>query len=191
MMDLNEIVKILEKMLSARRFNHSIKVMEASIHLAEKYGEDVGKAGLAGLIHDCAKDLNKSDIIPMCQKYGIIVDEISSLQPELLHGQIGAHMARELFGIECPRILNAIADHTMGKPGMDKLSSIIFVADYIEDSRDYYGIDEIRKAADESLEKAIVAGSDNTIRHILAKGHRLHPQIVGTRNWALQLIMKS
>lgn len=186
MMELNEIIKELEKMLSARRFNHSLKVMEASIRLAEKYGEDAEMAALAGLVHDCAKDLKKDAILPACKKYGIIVDEITSSQPVLLHGQIGAHMARELFGIECHRILDAIADHTMGRPGMDKLSSIVFIADYIEDCRDYEGVDKIREAARESLEKAIVAGVDNTITHILAKGRLLHPQTVATRNWALQ-----
>ncbi len=185
-MELNEIIKKLEIILSPGRFNHSLEVMKASIRLAEKYGEDAEKAALAGLVHDCAKDMRKDDILPACKKYGIIVDEITASRPELLHGQIGSHMAAELFGIECPGILAAIADHTMGRPGMDKLSSIVFIADYIEDSRDYKGVDVIREAAKESLEKAIVAGIDNTIRHILDKGRFLHSQTVATRNWALR-----
>lgn len=186
MMELNEIIKKLEQILTAGRLNHSLEVMKASIRLAEKYGEDVEKAALAGLVHDCAKNMRKDAILPACKKYGIIVDEITATRPELLHGQIGAHMAAEMFGIECPGILAAIADHTMGRPGMDKLSSIIFIADYIEDSRDYEGVEAIREAAGESMEKAIVAGIDSTIRHILNKGHLLHPQTVATRNWALE-----
>jgi HD superfamily phosphohydrolase YqeK len=69
---------------------------------------------------------------------------------------------------------------------MDKLSSIIFIADYIEENRDYPGVEDIRAAAEESLEKAIIAGIDNTIRHVLDKGRLLHPQTVDTRNWALE-----
>lgn len=186
MMELNEIIKKLEETLSPRRFNHSLEVMKSSIRLAEKYGEDVEKAALAGLVHDCAKNLDKDAILAACKKYGIIVDEISERWPRLLHGQIGAHVAEDLFGIECPRILAAIADHTMGKPGMDRLSSIVFVADYIEESRDFDEIDIIRAAAEESLERAIVAGLDSTIRHILKKGRMLHPQTIATRNWALR-----
>lgn len=185
-MELNEIIKRLEKMLTAGRFNHSLGVMKSSIWLAEKYGEDLEKAALAGLVHDCAKNLEKDAILPACKKYGIIVDDITASRPELLHGQIGAHMAQELFGIECPGILAAIADHTMGRPGMDKLSSIVFVADYIEAGRNFIEVDIIRKAAEESLEKAIVAGIDSTIRHILTRGRMLHPQTVATRNWALK-----
>jgi predicted HD superfamily hydrolase involved in NAD metabolism len=190
MMELNEIIKRLEKMLPAGRFNHSLEVMKSSIRLAEKYGEDVEKAALAGLVHDCAKNLGKDDILNACRKYGIIVDEITSSAPALLHGQVGAHVAQELFGIDDPEILDAIADHTMGRPGMNKLSSIVFIADYIEDTRDFDEVDIIRAAAEESLEKAIVAGIDSTIRHILIKGRMLHPQTIATRNWALKQLSK-
>ena len=74
----------------------------------------------------------------------------------------------------------------MGSEGMDKLCSVIFIADYIEAGRNYPGVEKIRTAAEESLEKAIVAGIDNTIVHILKKGGLLHPQTIATRNWALK-----
>ena len=95
-------------------------------------------------------------------------------------------MAQELLGIDDPQILAAIAEHTLGRPGMDKISSIVFIADYIEAGRNFEGIEEIRKAADESLEKAIVAGIDSTIVHVLKKGQPLHPRSILTRNWALE-----
>ncbi len=186
MMTFNEITTQLQQMLSPRRFSHSLKVMEASIKLAEKYGEDVEKAAIAGLVHDCAKNIKSEDIFVLCDKYSIIVDDIMKKEPTLLHGMIGSFLARELFGIEDPSILGAIADHTMGRAGMDTLGSILFVADYIEDTRDFDGVEEIREAAKESLEKAILKGIDITIRHILKKGTLLHPQTVATRNWALE-----
>jgi predicted HD superfamily hydrolase involved in NAD metabolism len=186
MMTINEITAQLKKMLSPRRFTHSLKVMEASIKLAEKYGEDVEKAALAGLVHDCAKNLKSKDILILCDKYGIIVDDIMREDTALLHGMVGSHLARELFGIEDSRILAAIADHTMGRAGMDTLGRILFVADYIEETRDFEGVEEIREAAKESLEKAILKGVDITILHVLKKGGLLHPQTIATRNWALE-----
>lgn len=185
-MTLDKIIVQLEKMLSPRRFSHSLKVMEASIKLAEKYGEDVEKAALAGLVHDCAKNIKSEDILSLCDKYGIIVDDIMRKDTALLHGMVGSYLARELFGIDDQRILSAIADHTMGRTGMDTLSKILFVADYIEESRDYDGVEEIREAAEESLEKAIYKGIDTTIIHILKKGGLLHPQTIATRNWVLE-----
>lgn len=191
MMNINEIKDRLQQLLSPKRFEHSIHVMEASRMLAEKYGEDVDKAVLAGLIHDCARDLNKTETFALCSKYGIITDNIMQDQPELLHGMIGSYLARDLFGVDCPRILTAVAEHTMGKEDMDKLCSIVFIADYIEAGRNYPGVETIRKAADESLEKAVVAGLDNTIGYILDKGGLLHPQTVITRNWALEQLLEN
>lgn len=185
-MNINEIKDKLQQMLSPKRFAHSIQVMEASRMLAERYGEDLEKATLAGLIHDCARDLSKAETIMFCSKYCIAVDDIMRYQPELLHGKVGAFLARDLFGVECPRILAAVSEHTMGKEGMDKLCSIVFIADYIEAGRVYPGVETIRKAAEESLEKAIIAGLDNTIGYILVKGNLLHPQTVATRNWAIK-----
>lgn len=188
MMTLNEIIAKLRQMLSPKRFEHSLKVMEASIELAEKYGEDVEKAALAGLVHDCAKNMGTEDIFRLCDKYGIIIDDITKRQPALLHGLVGSFLATDLFGIEDPTILAAVADHTMGRAGMDKIACILFVADYIDETRDYPGVEEIRKAAQQSLEKAILAGIDFTIMHILRKGELLHPQTVATRNWALEML---
>lgn len=185
MMNIDDIKNMLKNMLSPKRFAHSIHVMEAARMLAERYGEDPEKAELAGLIHDCAKDLDKSTTFTLCQKYDIMIDDIMQKQPEILHGKVGAFLARDLFGVECPRVLAAVADHTMGRENMDKLSSIIFIADYIEAGRQYEGVDEIRKAAESSLEEAIVAGVDNTITHVLKKGGLLHPQTIQTRNWAI------
>lgn len=186
MMSIDEIRDKLKQMLSPKRYAHSIHVMEAAGKLAEKYGEDVDKAILAGLIHDCARDLKKPETFALCNKYGIIADNVMQSHPELLHGKVGSFLAQELFGVDNPRVISAVAEHTMGCEGMDKLCSIVFIADYIEAGRNYPGVEIIRKAADESLEKAVVAGLDNTIEYILDKGGMLHPQTVATRNWALK-----
>ena len=186
MMNIDEIKSRLQTMLSQKRFNHSIHVMEASRMLAEKYGEDIGKAELAGLIHDCARDLAKSATFALCKKYDIIVDSIMQKRPEILHGMVGSYLAKDLFEVDCRSVLDAVANHTMGCENMNKLSSIVFIADYIEAGRSYEGVEKIRKAAESSLEEAIVAGVDSTIEDNLRKGKLLHPQIVLARNWALE-----
>ena len=191
MMTIDEIKEKLGQMLSAKRYSHSVNVMDASVMLAEKYGEDRNAAAVAGLVHDCAKGLGKKETFKLCDKYGIIPDKIMRDQPELLHGIVGARLARDLFGIDSPRILEAVADHTMGREGMGKLSSIVFLADYIEAGRNYPGVEKIRRAALESLEKGIVAGLNNTIAFILENDGLLHPQTVITRNWALKRMMES
>ncbi len=188
MMSNDEIKRKLQGMLSPKRFIHSVKVMEAAEQLAKKYGGDIEKAALAGLVHDCAKELTTDVTFDLCNKYGIIVDKIMRKEPKLLHGMVGSYLVRDLFYIDCPDVQCAVADHTMGRPGMGKLSRIVFIADYIDATRDYPGVEKIADAAQESLEKAIVAGIDCTIANVLLKGKPLHPCTIETRNWALDLL---
>ena len=83
MLGLDEMIKKLQQILTPKRFRHSMNTMEECIRLAEKYDVDVEKAAIAGLIHDCAKDLDKDAVLPICEKYGIIVDEIAN-QPGII-----------------------------------------------------------------------------------------------------------
>lgn len=189
-MTVEDIRARLEKTLTPKRYLHSINVMHTAVQLAQRYGEDVDKAALAGLLHDCARDIMKKDALKLCDKYGISTDEVSRLQPELLHGRLGARLAREDYGIDCPSVLKAIECHTMGSPDMDLLCRIIFVADYIEPARTFPEASDIRKTAFEDLDRAMLLGIDSTIRYILHKGGLLHPDTVETRNWLLLCNMK-
>lgn len=184
-MTIDEIKEKLKLVLTPKRYTHSLNVMSTSIELAQKYGADAEKAGLAGLLHDCARDLKKDDLLALCEKYGIITDEITHEYPALLHGQLGACLARELYGAEDQEVLEAIACHTMGRSGMRIISRIVFLADYIEPGRHFPGVENIRLAAEESIEKAMLMGIDNTILFIVENGQPLHPDTVITRNWVL------
>mgnify|MGYP000653557192 FL=1 len=44
--------------MSEKRFKHVLGVEKSAIELAERYGYDTEKAGLAGLIHDYAKEIS-------------------------------------------------------------------------------------------------------------------------------------
>jgi HD superfamily phosphohydrolase YqeK len=51
----DELLARLEAQLSAGRFAHVQRVEQTAIRLAQQYGADVQRAGLAGLVHDYAK----------------------------------------------------------------------------------------------------------------------------------------
>jgi len=187
-MPIEEIKEKLKQMLSEKRYKHSIGVMEASRKLSGIYGVNIDKAVLAGLIHDCARDLSVDETFSYCGKYDIKIDSFMKKNPQLLHGKVGSFMAQELFGVKDPGVLLAVENHTMGREGMDKLSSIVFVSDYIEDGRSFPGVDEIRRIAEVSLEKAVVACLDCTISYLIKKGMAIHPQTINTRNWAIESV---
>lgn len=186
-MDLTDIQLSLEARLKPKRYIHSVNVMNVSVELAERYGVDRDAAALAGLLHDCARDHGKDELLECCEKYSIIPDDVLKQQPGLLHGRIGAFLARDEYGIDSPEILEAISSHTMGSPGMSKLACIVFLADYIEPARVFPGVQNIRNEAFNDLYNAMLIGIDGTISSILAKGSLLHPDTVATRNWLLSL----
>ena len=84
----------------------------------------------------------------------------------------------------------AIGCHTTGRENMTLLDKIIFIADYIEPGRKFYGVDEVRELAYKDLDKAVLLSLENTIRHILNKGVLIHPNTINARNYIIKESMK-
>jgi predicted HD superfamily hydrolase involved in NAD metabolism len=186
-MTISEMMNKLIGVLSEKRYNHSIGVMEEACKLAAHYQADVRKAEIAGLLHDCAKHIGEQDAFLMLRRYGEEPDEIQKASFQLLHGLLGYYIAKEQYGVNDEEILRAIYWHTTGKAGMNLLEKIIFVADYIEPGRVFDGLDEIRKTAYSDLDLCVQLCADSTIRYVLSKGRLLHPLTIETRN---DMIMK-
>jgi predicted HD superfamily hydrolase involved in NAD metabolism len=194
---LKAIEKMAEKLkgsISGRRYSHTMNVMYCAVELAVRHNASALEAALAGLLHDCAKDIRGEEALRLADHYGIEVDEVSALQPDLLHGKIGAILAREQYlgGLmkDAPEseqsVLNAIRYHTTGYPEMTLLDSIIFIADFIEPERSFPGVEEIRRKAFEDLDTAVLMGMDSTVIYILERGRLLHPDTIFTRNWLIR-----
>ena len=64
-----ELLEKVRAVMSPKRFNHVLGVERAAIALAEKYGYDTEKAGLAGLLHDYAKELPDQEFLELIDKY--------------------------------------------------------------------------------------------------------------------------
>ena len=166
-MERAEIVKKLESKLKPGRFVHSIGVEYTAANLAFLYGADVERARLAGLLHDCAKYIPTDEKLKRAKKYGIKISKCEKANPDLLHGKIGAYLAREKYGVEDEEILSAISYHTTGRPGMTLLEKIIFVADYIEPNRRIIReLPEIRREAYTDLDKCVIHILKNTIEYL-------------------------
>ena len=178
----------LKEILSERRYNHSVSVMNKCIELAEIYNVDVDEAALAGLTHDIAKEIPYEESLKIAENNNIYLDDIEKKYTYLVHGKIGAHIVKEKYGFN-ERIQNAIKFHTTTSPDMDNLAKILFVADKTEDIRkdDLIDVDEQRRVAKENLDDAMILIINNTIKKLIFDGSLIHPGEVYTRNY---LIMK-
>lgn len=154
--DLTKMEKKLSKYMDENRFLHTRGVMYTCAALAMKYGYDLEKAQVAGLLHDSAKCIPNQKTLEMCEKYHIVCSTFEKEHPFLLHAKLGAYIAKEKYGIEEEEILNAITFHTTGRAQMSLLEKIVYTADYIEPMRyKAPNLEKIRKLAFEDLDECI------------------------------------
>ena len=182
---IENATKRLAQRLSPKRMAHSLGVSMTSYELALQYGADPVKARIAGLLHDCARELSNKTLLKLAAEFGIVVTDVDKASPSLLHAAVGAYVACREYSIRDESILQAIYWHTTGKAEMTLLEKIIFIADYIEPGRQFPGVDTLRELANHDLNQAVLAGYDLTLRHIIDQGGLIHTASVEGRNFML------
>lgn len=169
------------------RIEHILRVEQMAIDLAQIHGLDLGQAAQASLMHDLAKYFKPSRLLEMARRAGLPLDPVDEAHPHLLHADISALVAQAEFGVQDPEILAAIANHTLGRPGMDRLSCVVFLADSLEPERgDTPELNHLRQVSREDLTEAMWLTCDDAIRYLITTHRLIHPRTVLTRNWFLQ-----
>lgn len=164
--EIKKVKEVLSKRLSYKRYYHSLGVMNTAAELAARYGEDVERARLAGILHDCTKEYPAATHYEIIERYKVDVPKDELGVEKLLHSKTGAVMAKEEFGVTDKEILSAISCHTAGKENMTTFEKILFLADFIDPSRDYRGVEAIRKKAFRDLDEAIVDCTSFTVKDL-------------------------
>jgi len=182
-----EMVGKLKKALSQHRYMHTVGVSAAAMSLAERYGADPQKAKIAGLLHDCAKDIPHDEAILYCKSNGVLLKDICFSEPSLIHAPLGAHIAKVEYGIDDEEIIHAIYYHTTGCGKMSLLDKIIYLADAIEPLRTQAGVEELRKTAYKDLDEAVLKSIDATVRHIINKGGIIDCDTIAARNSIVEI----
>lgn len=187
-MNLDNLKQQVAKVLAHERWQHTLGVLEMAVELAHKYGVDPHKTAMAAILHDLAREWSNQELVSFLQEQSIGLSDDDLVVPALLHGRVGALVAKARFGVTDPEVLAAISCHTLGRMGMSDLDKIIFIADMIEPNRSYPGVDALRRLADYSLDKAVLAGFDHTLQYVLDTGGFLHPEAVFARNYLWVLV---
>lgn len=130
-----EMITLLSKELKESRLMHTFGVIDTATSLAKAYQADIKKCERAALLHDCAKYMPLEDMIAICERNFVELNDLEKSKDSLLHAKAGACLAYEKYGIKDKEILDAIKYHTTGKPDMSLIEKIIFVSDFIEPGR--------------------------------------------------------
>lgn len=160
--------------LKGSRIPHVLGVEQEAARLALRYGADVEKARRAALLHDCTKRMSTEEHLALCREYGLEPDEMERTNGKLLHARTGAALAADLYGLDGEET-SAIRWHTTGKAGMTVLEKIIYIADYIEPTRSFPGVEELREKCDEDLDAGVRLGLEMTVRVVRQRGGLVHP----------------
>ena len=176
-----EMRKGILSRLKGYRYQHSLGVERAAVWLAGKYGGDPEKAAAAGILHDITKHLSPQEQLNLCEKYGIIPCTVEKSEPKMLHGKTAAAIARAEYGMP-QDVCDAIACHTTGKHGMTILDKILYLADYIEETRDFPGVDKARELAKDSIDRALLYCYDQTLIELVTRGKLIHSDTIAAYN---------
>lgn len=171
--------------LKPKRIAHVAGCENEAVMLAVYWGEDPERAAEAAILHDIAKKYSLEENLQICEKYGMINDRTELACPNILHAKTGAALARDLFGVD-DGVYEAIRWHCTGKPDMTLLEKIIWLADYIEPTRSFDGVETIRKLAYEDLDAALARALAMTLAFLREEGGEPYSDTVEACRWYSQ-----
>ena len=169
--------------LSEKRYEHTLRVAGTAEVLALAHGLDAGRARLAALLHDAAREMEPDEFLDLAQEWHLRVGDPERQSPKLLHGPVAAELAKRELGVDDEEVLEAVRAHTTGRPGMGPLALVLYVADKIEPARDYPSVGRLRTLAREDLHRSAEESLRRAIAHNEERGKATHPASLAMLDW--------
>ena len=156
-----ELNRFVREKLPEKRYNHSLGVVEMSIHLASLFRLSVTDAACIAIFHDAYRYDCDEGTAELCRKSGIEVFPEEEKEPMLLHGALAALHFDEVAGPVPSKWKIAVRHHTLGSKEMGKYGAILYIADYMEPGRKHLNDDDRQRIlSGERLEDMIITIMD-------------------------------
>ncbi len=175
MLQVEVLRDLAARVLSEERFNHTLKVADWAEELARHHGVDPVKARCAGLVHDLAKEIPLNNQLRFARRWNLLKYPEDEQSPYVLHGSVAAYWLEHYYGLDDVEVLAAVANHTLGRPGMGQLEMLIYSADLTEADRDFPKVDFLRQSLYDNLEKGTLACVEHTLRYLRESKRPIHP----------------
>ena len=179
-MDIEKAIEVVKFELNQSRFEHTLRVMETSEKLAERFHVPVEKAKLAAALHDYAKNWPADRLKTYIQNH--LPSELLEYHVELWHGPVAADIMEKQFHVTDMEVLQAIRHHTTGRAKMTKVEMVVYLADYIEPGRSFPGLEEVRNASEKNLEYACWLTAKKTLQYLIGRNSIIHPDSIHAYN---------
>ncbi len=184
MTDLPDAIDARLKILPSGLRDHIERSREVSQELAIRHNVDARLADMGTAAHDLARALNRRELLSEAESLGLSLGLVEEREPILLHGPIAARWLHDDSGELDEVVLESVAWHTTGRPGMSEVAKVVFLADKL-DPRKVERFPYLHRVGDlskRSLDLAILEYLDKTIEYFLASGNLVHPIAIEFRN---------
>lgn len=202
--NLNMIRESVKKYLTDKRYIHTLAVEKEVTELGKIYfpGDSctVLKLRCAALLHDITKNLSLEKQLQYCQKFDIMVRNGEELSPKIFHAKTGAELAREEFPFFVDEeIISGIRWHTTGRRNMTVFQCLVYLADYIEETRtfadcvtlrDYFYSEISKENADKDhvLVSTMIMSFNMTMRNLIEESALIDSDTVEARNYFIEIL---
>lgn len=163
--------EFIKSSLPEKRIRHTANVVISALSKAKALGLDAKKVEITATLHDCAKYINPRTVD------GFSLDE--DIPAPVVHAFLGSYVAEHKLGVTDPEIIDAIRYHTSGKANMSLLAKLIFVADMVEEDRDYEGVEYLRELFEkDDFEKCFIECLKEEFVHLLNKKQKIYYETI-------------
>lgn len=186
----------LSEHISEKRLSHSLAVEQEIFQLCKLFelsDTTTMKLRAAAILHDITKQKNTEEQIVLCKEFNLRISNDDVRSPKVFHSLTGAYTAKKLYPEFIDRtIFNAIKYHTTGKENMSIEEKLLYLADYIEPTRDFPDCIKLREyfySASEFNSKhlfcTLLLSFDMTLANLTEEKCYIHPATIKARNGIL------
>ncbi|MBQ9780712.1 MAG: HD domain-containing protein [Clostridia bacterium] len=183
--------------MSPFRFTHTAAVEDMTARLCALYcPEKTMLLRAAALLHDLTKEKKAPEQEALCEQLGIALTPTDRMSPKTHHAKTAAALIPVRYpGFADDELVAAVRYHTTGRAGMTLSEKLIYLADYIDESRTFpdcvtlrtcfWGADPESMSMQERLsllDDVIILSFDMTIRALLSEGAPISPDTVSARS---------
>lgn len=187
--------------INGKRLIHTLGVEREITSLSGIYmPEREFELRCAALLHDITKQLSLDEQLSLCDTFGIEYTERDKLTPKIFHAMTAVGVIRRdepEFADEF--VLSAVRYHTTGRAGMTLGEKLLYLADYIEDTRTFPDCVELRRHFYSALSDAmgrdddltvlsdtLILSFDMTIRGLIEDGTPIARDTFEARNYLIE-----
>ncbi len=196
---IDALREAVRQSMSERRFRHTAEVEKMAERIGEIYLPKKKNAlRVAALLHDITKEKSAQEHFAILEEHGVPISDIERISVKTLHARTAAIVIatdEKYKQYACSDVISAVRNHTVGAPDMSVFDMIIYLSDYIDESRtfedcvtlrNYFWDKEPEKMSEdertEHLWRTMVYSFDFTVAALLKKGSAISLDTINTRN---------